>query len=429
MNYGGSDGRGMDPGLRREQAEQEAWARQNAYQPNIPPRYDGYWGSEPPQPPMPDWQRGGYHMEDAPCDDEEPVDDTNDGDFDLPDGDMDAPSAPDVDPMGNTGVDRRLEEQRSRTVREHLGEFWKRVRRPGPESGAEPDAVNGAIPPMDGPGLAGDPMGKGAPGGVPMGDSGLSGPVPAAQIHPGGRTLVWVLAAVTVLVAVGIMVGTELFRISSITVTGNSRISTQEIISLSGVKVGSSVLTLNEAQIAENIARNRYLKLVCVSHDNHRVTLQVYEREPAAYTSVRGYFYTMDIRGMVLEEYSSDTDLKHLIYVQNMNVHSCIRGKHIDLYDRGVMDVYLQLMLEFKAMSLTDTVKELYLEDLDSISLTTASGFYVRLGDETCLHQKLRSMMLTLAELERMGYVGGTVDVSVFTKPSYRPEQVTDIAG
>ena len=25
--------------------------------------------------------------------------------------------------------------------------------------------------------------------------------------------------------------------------------------------------------------------------------------------------------------------------------------------------------------------------------------------------------------------VGGTVDVSVFTKPSYRPEQVTDIAG
>ena len=131
----------------------------------------------------------------------------------------------------------------------------------------------------------------------------------------------------------------------------------------------------------------------------------------------------------MLEEYSSDTDLKHLIYVQNMNVHSCIRGKHIDLYDRGVMDVYLQLMLEFKAMLLTDTVKELYLEDLDSISLTTASGFYVRLGDETCLHQKLRSMMLTLAELERMGYVGGTVDVSVFTKPSYRPEQVTDIAG
>lgn len=410
MNYGGTD-----PHERQEAAEQEAWARQHAYQPNGIPQYDGYWGSEPPQNDVvADWQYRGYHMEEAACDDAVPLDDSNDRELDAAGFDYSVPDTEDVDPLGNTGVDRSLVAERSRNVREHEGEFWERMRRPEGKANNQ----RGAIPPP--PSTAGQ-----AP--VAVTDS---GPVPAAQMHPGGRTVVWVMLIVLVLLVVGGMVTTEMFRITSITVTGNSIVSDKEIIELSGVKENGSMLMLKDEVIAENISKNRYLKLICMVHDNHHVTLQVYEREPVAYTSVRGTYYVMDIRGMLLEQYASDVNLKgRLLYVRNMNVHNCIVGRYIDLYDEEVMDAYLQLMLEFKAMSLMDTVSELFLEDLSNISLNTTSGFYVRLGDATELHRKLRAMVLTLEQLEEMGYAGGTVDVSVCETPTYRPDAVTEIAG
>lgn len=407
MNYGGTD-----PHERQEAAEQEAWARQHAYQPNGTPQYDGYWGSEPPRQHVADWQYRGYHMEEAACDDAVPLDDSNDRELDAASFDYSVPDAEDVDPLGNTGVDHSLVAERSRNVREHAGAFWERMKRPegkaATQYGAPPPSVSGQAP-------------------AAVTDS---GPVPAARTHPGGRTLVWVMLIVLAVLVVGGMVTTEMFRITSITVTGNSIISDKEIIELSGVKENGSMLMLKDEVIAENISKNRYLKLICVVHDNHHVTLQVYEREPVAYTSVRGTFYVMDIRGMLLEQYASDANLKgRLLYVRNMNVHNCIVGRTIDLYDDDVMDVYLQLMLEFKAMSLMDTVSELFLEDLSNISLNTSTGFYVRLGDATALHRKLRAMVLTLEQLEEMGYTGGTVDVSVCETPTYRPDTVTEIAG
>ncbi len=359
--------------------------------------------------PVQDWQRTGYHLEDAPCDDVPAVDDSNDRGYFPADHDRPVPPDLDVDPMARTGVDERLVEQRSRTVREHRGSFWASVRNDG----------------KDGPKHAGaDGSASSNPGGAASGaQTAVSGPMPSTQPHPGGRVMVYVLLVLAMLIGVTVMVGTELFRITDIRVVGNHVVPAEEVIRLSGVRKGGNILALSDDRIAEAISGNRYLKLVCVEHDNHTVTLQVYEREAAAFTVVRGIYYVMDRRGMVLEEYADEGGMAaHLIRADKLNVHSCIVGKQLSLYDEGVMDAYIQLMLEFKAMGIADQIKELYLDDLDNISLSTRSGYYVRLGDETYLHGKLRSMTLVMEELQNRGYQGGTIDVSVREKPTYSPE-------
>jgi len=359
--------------------------------------------------PVQDWQRTGYRMEDAPCDDVPVVDDTNDRGYFPADHARPVPPDLDVDPMARTGVDERLAEQRSKTVREHLGSFWASVRSDG-KDGKKPDPAEAA---------AFSEAGSAASGV----QTAVSGPLPPTRAHPGGRVVVYVIVLVAVLVGVAAMVGTELFRITDIRVVGNHVVPAEEVIRLSGVKKGGNILALSDDRIAEAIAGNRYLKLVCVEHDNHTVTLQVYEREAAAFTVVRGIYYVMDRRGMVLEEYADEGSMAaHLIRADKLNVHSCIVGKHLSLYDEGVMDAYVQLMLEFKAMGIADQIKELYLDDLDNISLSTRSGYFVRLGDETYLHGKLRSMTLVMEELQNRGYQGGTIDVSVREKPTYSPE-------
>ncbi len=385
-----------------------------------PPSGSGQAASGPSmgQPgPVQDWQRTGYRMEDAPCDDVPAVDDTNDRGYFPADHDRPVPPDLDVDPMARTGVDERLAEQRSRTVREHMGSFWASVRSDGkdgkkpaseenaayanPESAASPDTGNAAS----------------------SAQIAVSGPLPPTRAHPGGRVMVYVLVVVAVLVGVAAMVGTEMFRITDIRVVGNHVVPAEEIIRLSGIRKGGNILALSDDRIAEAISGNRYLKLVCVEHDNHTVTLQVYEREAAAFTVVRGIYYVMDRQGMVLEEYADEGNMAaHLIRADKLNVHSCIVGKQLSLYDEGVLEAYIQLMLEFRAMGIADQIKELYLDDLDNISLSTRSGYFVRMGDETYLHGKLRSMTLVMEELQKRGYQGGTIDVSVREKPTYSPE-------
>ena len=234
--------------------------------------------------------------------------------------------------------------------------------------------------------------------------------------------MVLVIAIVLVLGAVGAVVYNSMFSIHSITVQGNRTVQSEEIIASSGVRIGMNVLMLDIPAITDAVEANRYLKLVRVDHDNHNVVLQVYERSPMAYIRVNGIYYTMDNRGMVLEEYGAEDALpKGLVHVEDLPVHGCLVGRTLNITGKDTADAYLQLMLEIKAMGLQNTIAAVNLGDLNNLLLDTSDGFFVQLGDATYLHGKLRAMMLTRTELIGKGYSGGTINVSNYAKPSYKP--------
>lgn len=367
---------------------------------------------------IPEWQKTGYSVRNDRGNADTVIDDSNDHGY-YPADTIGVPPIANMDSMGATGVDPSLVDERSRTVREHVGRFWINDREksaPGRTRGAghgravgETEEIMPETP---------DEIGRRTVTG-----KSVSGPVAPAQTHPGSRTITYVVSVLAVIFLVAILISTELFRVTDIRVVGNKLVSTEEIIRISGVKKGDNVLALDERQIGEAISANRYLKLVLMEHNNHTVTLRVYEREPAAYTVVRGIYYVLDRRGMVLEEYAQSTGLDDkLPQVDKLGVRSCVVGKHLTLYDSNVMDAYIQLMLEFHAMDLEGQIAVLYLDDLGNISLSTRSGYYVRLGDAGYLHGKLRSMTLTMEALRERNCAGGTIDVSVRDKPTYSPE-------
>lgn len=371
------------------------------------------WGEGMPADDLPQWQKTGYHMEDAPCDGYEPLDERNDTPYEV----QDVPTLPDnqeeLDPMAQTGEDESLAMLRSEQVRNHSGSFWEKMsgftQRHRPVESAPVE--KGASAPATDEGDEGDATATGA----------TSGPVTPAKTQPGGNALLLFVIVLCILGCGLWLIDATMFRITEIEVAGNSIVPASEVIRLSGLSVGGSVLTIDEKKIGEQIATNRYLKLACVEHDNKRVTLRVSERVPAAYTVVRGIYYTLDNRGMVLEEYASDEGLADLVKVDKLPVKSCVVGKYLTLQNDGAMEAFVQLMLEIKAMSLQSVVRELYLDDLESISLDTRDGFFVRMGDESHLHGKLRAMALTRTELLRLGKSGGTIDVSTRTNPTYSP--------
>lgn len=348
---------------------------------------------------LPDWQTTGYHMEKLPCQDQLPLQSGSQQGYPLEDQPAGVSRDLDIDPMGKTGEDSSIALAREEGVRNHSGSFWDRVQtmsqRLMPVSDVGPDQIT-----------------------PPAGTTAQTG---AIEARPGSQVVMLVIIVVVVIACVGWFTSSSMLRIHSITVFGNVNVSEEWIKSLSGLKVNDSLLLINEDKVAEAINSNRYLKLRTIVHNTPDVQIHVTERIPVAYTLVRGIYYTLDSRGMVLEEYSDASRLGGLICVDKLQVKTCLVGQHIQLNKQETLDAYMQLMLEIKAMSLQWLVKELYLDDMEDICMDTTDGYYVRMGDATYLHGKLRAMTTTRVELIRRGLSGGTIDVTVRDKPTYMP--------
>ena len=239
------------------------------------------------------------------------------------------------------------------------------------------------------------------------------------------HTMRWVILILAVVVAVGGLVYGAVFQVRDITVQGSLTIPEKTIIELSGIHPGMNTFSIDDDQVEKNIESNRYLSFVCVDkHLPDTVILQVKERVPAATVKYCGILYTMDNRGMVLEE-SLDTEADTgLVLVDGLKIHDCRVGQTIGLSDSKQMQVFTEVLVELKVMSALSQVKELDLSNMDNLFIVSADekSFTVRLGTSDNLHAKLRSMLLTMKHLRSEGYEGGTLDVSSPVNPTYIPE-------
>lgn len=237
------------------------------------------------------------------------------------------------------------------------------------------------------------------------------------------HTMRWMILILVILVIVGGLVYGAVFQVREITVQGSVTLAEKDIISLSGIRQGMNTFSIDDDLVERNIESNRYLSFVCVEKKlPDKVIIQVKERIPAAAVKYCGILYTMDNRGMVLEE-SLDTESDTgLVLVDGMNIHDCRVGQVIGLNDDAQMKIFTEIMVELKVMSGLQRVKELDLSNMDNLFIVSTDGFTVRLGTTENLHAKLRSMLLTLNHLLQEGYYNGTVDVSSPVNPTYIPE-------
>lgn len=242
----------------------------------------------------------------------------------------------------------------------------------------------------------------------------------------GSHVIALVLGVAVLLMAVTILFASPLFSVQEIRVAGNSRVSAEEIISRSGLTIGMNRFSLNADQVMNRVEGNHYLicELVHMPEWN-TVEIRVREREVVAVIDYNGLMYFADNRGMILEEFSnrSSIAMADKILVVGLDIRRCDVGRTVTLSDVGQLDVYNEILVELKVMGGLDMIEELDMSTMESIFLTTRDGYSVRLGNGTEIHQKLRSMLLTLDALRKGGYGVGSIDVSAPINPTFVPEE------
>lgn len=252
-----------------------------------------------------------------------------------------------------------------------------------------------------------------------------------------GATKRFLLIAV-IIVAVAALLYSTLFQVRRITVLGNITVPGQDIVRLSGLKIGQNSLAIDDEAVMHKIEANRYLRCTLVDVQWDSVTIHIKERVPAAYINYNGMTILMDNRGFVLEEsLQMGTDWNQHVKVIGMDVRRSALGQTISLAQPAQLETYTQVLVELKAMDGLHLLRELDMSSMDSIYLATSDEpfssqdteaeiakqkiLYVRLGSEDSIHEKLRAFLITRQRVLEMGYTEGTIDVTDPGRPTYAP--------
>lgn len=271
---------------------------------------------------------------------------------------------------------------------------------------------------------------RGQPG-QPPGQPPAGGGAPPAQGQPAapqpekprrGKGLKTLIALALLLVIVGIVLHSTLFKIRYINVYGNVNLSQEEIVIQSGLAKDQNIFSVDKHQVEERINSNRYLKYQNLRRDYpDTITLVVYERVPCATFQTLGIQYTVDKTGMVLEQTEELTPVPGMIVMTGIKVEQAGVGRQLILKSEKQLKAMQEILYEIEMKGLDERISELNLSDLENLYLVTVDGFSVRLGPYEMIGPKLISLDAVHQELLRRELSGGTIDVSAPIYPTYIP--------
>ncbi len=249
-------------------------------------------------------------------------------------------------------------------------------------------------------------------------------PEDAKRSRPKGRGLWAVLCLLFVLVGVGVILHSTLFRLKHVQVVGSSYRTPQEVVTLAGVAEGDNILLLDEEKIRGNINKDRYLIFQDMQRDYpDGLIIQVYERIPRANMQAMGEQYTLDGEGMVLEKTQTLLLTEGLVAVTGLQITSSVLGRYIVCQREEQVVAYRRVMAELALQEIISQISELNLADMDNLYLVSVDGFTIRLGDDGDMQAKIGAMRAVLDYLRQTGRVRGSIDVSAPVNPTYIPAE------
>ena len=220
-----------------------------------------------------------------------------------------------------------------------------------------------------------------------------------------------------ILVLTGIIVGaivfatcSPIFNIADIEVVNNNRLSSETIISLSGISKEQNIFSFISAKVSDNIKQNAYIEDVKIKRIiPNKVQIEVQEREPKFSIPVLGEFAYINTQGYILEITQNELNLP-VIYGINTPEDQVQVGSRVNEEDLGSLETILRIMSVMNDNSLYDKVTNIDISDKnDYIIYMQDEKKTIHLGDASNLNNK---MLYIIEILEKEKDVEGDIFVN-----------------
>ena len=209
-----------------------------------------------------------------------------------------------------------------------------------------------------------------------------------------------------------------LFKIRNMNVVGNRTVPRDEIVELSGVKIGDNYLLLNKAKLKSRIERNRYLQFLSAQLDySGTLILRLSERRAMGILPLNGLYYVIDENGVVLE--NSGIEMPENIkcpIITGLNMPDSthiLPGEPIGVKDKEQLVSLNRVLKALDATNMMARTASVNVENLDNIYIMTTEQARIVLGQATDLKIKLvvgREILHQRQETENL--TGASIDIS-----------------
>lgn len=234
------------------------------------------------------------------------------------------------------------------------------------------------------------------------------------------RNNAWKIATALLLPVLVCMLLRFVFVVRDVQVEGNTGpLSGESVVRAAGAGFGRSIFRVDEEKIASSVNSLGLVQATDVSiryPDTVRITVQ--ERNKVAMALHMGRMRILDENGCVVESFAEVPDAD-LIYVSGMRIQGCTTGEVIRA-ESGQLSAYLDIIHALRQHGASIYVSELNLGNISDIRIITRTGITVKLGSAAKAADKIAWMKSAVADLEKRGEAGGTLDVSSGTKADYR---------
>ena len=211
------------------------------------------------------------------------------------------------------------------------------------------------------------------------------------------------------------------FLLSDVVVMGNDQYTSDYIVQLSGLKLGTHMLFCDLDAAAANIAEDPYLQVESVTYIfPSRVRIVVSERKEVAGIVGLDSNVIIDKNGYVLDM-SGGTDLTGLIQVTGVSMTGFQLGQKIGQDNDFSTATLVQLITVLEQYSLTSSIQSIDLTTPLAITMTATNGLKIHVGQATDLDAKISVLSELLPEFFSSNVTTGTLYLSAKGGTVYSP--------
>ena len=216
---------------------------------------------------------------------------------------------------------------------------------------------------------------------------------------------------------------TPIFNITNIEVNGNSKISTDTIISISELKKGQNIFKYNNT-IIQNIKENKYIDEVLLKRKlPGTVIISIKEREIKYQIKLLNSYAYIDKNGYILEVSTVKQEVP-IIVGFNMEENELINKRRLEIEDLEELNKILKVMDAAKTININGIITEINIENRDNYYLYIESqNKKVYIGDTSNLTKKMLYIKKILEEeSNKSGIIFIDGDIGSGFKPYFREE-------
>lgn len=219
--------------------------------------------------------------------------------------------------------------------------------------------------------------------------------------NKGGKKAKIITIFLLAIVAIILILTSDLFNVKEIEVKGNSKLTKEQVISLSRIEKENNIFKVSKKKTKENLKEEAYIESSNIKMKfPNKIEIEVKERVPKYMLQFADSFVYINNQGYMLEITNIPLEIPILLGVVTdlSNIHT---GNRMDIEDLKKMEKVIKIVEVAKANDIASLITKIDISDEDNYTLILETeGKKVYLGEGTTELNTRILLLKKIIELE-----------------------------